>query len=189
MEHSCLPMINDAVAWWVVWAVIWCSFAGLHKQLGVVDCRDGFYLHENPAPYVILQRVWIWINRGLELAVRIELKLVGECAEAFLPHRDIFPVCQEASWHLSMLGVHTAELHFQQVFPGDQSTYVVDCSDFILENDVFLVFLQSKRLCCRHTAKENQHQWLKEEHLKTNETNGPVLPRSQCHKHWGGWRR
>ena len=80
----------------VVGVVVWCSSAGLHKQLGVFDRGGGLDLHVNPVPNVVLQRICCWIHHGLELVVRVELKLVGERAEAPLPHSDALPVCHEA---------------------------------------------------------------------------------------------
>ena len=75
-----------------------------------------------------------------------ELKLVGERAETLLPHCDVLPVCSEAQCHISPFGVLAVELHFQQVFPGDQVAVVVNRGDFILENEVVIILLQSERL-------------------------------------------
>lgn len=128
-----LPVFNDGVGGCVVWVVVWSSSAGLNKQLSVVDGRYGLYLHVDPLPHIIQQRVRTGIHHSLEAAAVEELKLVGERAEAFLPHGDVAPVSGEAQCHVSSLGVLAVELHLQQVFPGDEGVDIVDGGDLILE--------------------------------------------------------
>ena len=102
----------------------------------------------NPVPYVVLQRVGVWINHGSELAVGVELKLVGERAEASLPHCDVLPVRCEAHGHVPLFGVLAVEPSLHQVLPGDQRAAVVlHCGDFILKDEVVVVFLQSEWSC------------------------------------------
>ena len=143
MACSCLPILDDGVCWPVVVGVIWRRAAGLHKQLGVVDGRFGLYLHVDLVRHIVLQRVQSWINHLSILAVWVELKLIGELSKAFIPHHHIPPVCCEALRHVPTFGVLAVELDLQQVVPGDQVVYVVHRGDFIFENQVFLIFLQS----------------------------------------------
>lgn len=77
----------------------------------------------------------------MEAAVRIELGLVGEGAEALLHHCDTVPVCRKAQAHIAMFGVLALELHLQLVHPGDQTAGVVHGGDLVLEVEEVLVFL------------------------------------------------
>lgn len=133
MRDCRLPILDDGVGWDVVWDVIWGGAARLHEELSVVDCGGGLDLHVDPAPDVILQRVWSRILHGLELTVGIELKAVGEGAEAFLQHCDVFSVDTKGQGQVLAFGVLAGELDFQQVFPGDHVLQTVYCGDFIIK--------------------------------------------------------
>lgn len=146
---TCVPVFNDGVGWLGIGVVVRWGSAGLHKHLGVVDYGGRIYLHVNLLPYVVLQRVRTGINDASELVVGVKLKLVGERAEAFIKHFHHRPVCCEAQWHVPLFGVLTVELYFQVMFPGDQSSAVIHCGDFILENEMFLVLLQSQTSLCQ----------------------------------------
>lgn len=144
--HSCLPVFKDGVCGCVVGDVVWGGAARLHEQPGVVGGGRGLDLHEDVTADVVLQRIQTGVDHGAELAVGIELKLVGEGAEAFLHHCDVVSVCCEAQGHVAMFGVLAVELHLQLVPPGDQARGVVHSGDLILEVQVILIFLQSKSL-------------------------------------------
>lgn len=134
----------------VVGVVVRRGPAGLHEHLGVVDGGDGVQLHVNPLSDVVVQRVGVGTDHGSELSVWVELELVGERAEALLPHRHILPVGREAQGHVPTFGVLAVEASFHQVLPGDQLVGgVVQCGDLIFENEVIVVFLQSETLFVR----------------------------------------
>lgn len=147
MTRECrLPILDDGVGWDVVWDVIGGSVARLHEELGVINCGGGLDLHVDPAPDVILQRVWSRILHDLELTVGVELKAVGEGAKAFLQHCDVFSVDTKGQGHILALGVLAGELDFQQVFPGDHVLQTVYCGDFIIKVQVGRVLLKRKQI-------------------------------------------
>lgn len=144
--------MDDGVGGDIVWDVIWGGVAGLHKKLGVVDRSSGLDLHEDPAPYVILQRVGAGVLHDLELTVGVELKVVGEGAEAFLHHCDVLSVDPEGQGHVLSFGVLAGKLDFQEMLPGDHICYIVTGGDFIRKEQVFRVLLQRKQIDNQHPA-------------------------------------
>lgn len=164
-----LPSLDDGVFRGVVWNVIWGGAAGLHEELGVVDRCCGLDLHVDPAPYVILQRVWPRILHDLKLTVGVELEAVGEGAEAFLHHCDVVSVDIEGQGHVLAFGVLAEELDFQQVLPGDHVSQIVYCSDFIKKVQVVHILLKRKQI-------QNQSpQWWKR-HQHQNHPHPPPKP-------------
>lgn len=159
----------------VVGVVVGRGSAGLHEHLGVVDGGAGVQLHVNPLSDVVVQRVGVGTDHGSELTVRVELELVGEGAEALLPHRHVLPVRREAQGHVPTFGVLAVEAGFHQVLPGDQLVGgVVQCGDLVFENEVIVVFLRSEEVFVK-SVKETE----KGGGLVPDET---CLPRSEYHK-------
>lgn len=180
-----LPSLDDGVFRGVVWNVIRGGAAGLHEELGVVDRCCGLDLHVDPAPYVILQRVWARILHDLKLTVGVELKAVGEGAEAFLHHCDVVSVDIEGQGHVLAFGVLAEELDFQQMLPGDHVSQIVYCGDFIKKVQVVRILLKRKQI------QDQPPQW-----SKWHERPPPPFPQvipaspwSQCRRRLGGcWR-